>query len=185
MIAWNGWIGVNACFTSYLGVSGSPSQAMGGAWPNNVNGVLWYYSRVRLTDITDGTSNTLMVGERPPSNGYEYGVWFAGPGYDGMGTGDVVLGSTETDLVNFLTSPGNAPGYSVSCPQPANNYTFYQNGDINDPCHQVHFWSLHTGGANFCMADGSVQFISYSVTPTTMAALMTRNGGEVLGSDWK
>ena len=41
-----------------------------------------------------------------------------------------------------------------------------------------HFWSLHPGGANFLMADGSTHFLTYDAAPL-VKALSTRNGGEV------
>ena len=52
-------------------------------------------------------------------------------------------------------------------------------GKISENCDMAHFWSLHSGGANFANADGSVRFLSYSVDPTVMKALGTRAGGEV------
>ena len=42
------------------------------------------------------------------------------------------------------------------------------------------FRSLHAGGANFCMADGSVRFVSETIDYTTYRSLSTRNGGEVV-----
>ena len=44
-------------------------------------------------------------------------------------------------------------------------------------------WSLHPGGSNFLMGDGSVRFIKESVTPTVFSALASRAGGEVVGAD--
>jgi prepilin-type processing-associated H-X9-DG protein len=43
--------------------------------------------------------------------------------------------------------------------------------------------SLHPGGVNLMLADGSVRFIKSSVDLTTWRALGTRNGGEVVSSD--
>jgi prepilin-type processing-associated H-X9-DG protein len=43
----------------------------------------------------------------------------------------------------------------------------------------LHFWSLHTGGANFLMADGSACFLTYSAADV-LPALATRDGGEVV-----
>jgi hypothetical protein len=54
-----------------------------------------------------------------------------------------------------------------------------QPGQITNPCDQAHFWSLHAGGANFLMAEGSVHFLSYQADDI-LPALATRNGGEVV-----
>jgi prepilin-type N-terminal cleavage/methylation domain-containing protein/prepilin-type processing-associated H-X9-DG protein len=155
--------GMVVAFTSYLGVSGSPS---GDFYQNNRNGTLYWASRHRLLDITDGTSNTFMIGERPPSLNMYFGWWFAGAGYDGSGTGDDVLGANELNYASALGCPSS--------------FASYQPGNVNQSCDQVHFWSLHTGGSNFCMGDGSVQFVTYAVAPTNIQGLMTRNGGEVV-----
>ena len=44
--------------------------------------------------------------------------------------------------------------------------------------------SPHSGGINCALGDGSVRFVSGSVTNVTWWAAMTPAGGEVLGSDW-
>ena len=72
-----------------------------------------------------------------------------------------------------LATPFNGP-YTCA----ANKYLFGP-GKISENCDMAHFWSLHSGGANFANADGSVRFLSYSVDPTVMKALGTRAGGEV------
>jgi prepilin-type N-terminal cleavage/methylation domain-containing protein/prepilin-type processing-associated H-X9-DG protein len=148
--------------TAYVGVSGITS--------GDKKGIIYLGSRTRMTDIKDGTSNTLLVGERPPSYDMEYGWWFAGAGYDNSGVGDVVLGARET-------------GYAASLSCPATKVGF-QPGQTSVTCDQVHFWSLHDGGGNFLLGDGSVRFVAYSVD-SILPALATRNGGEVFSSsDW-
>ncbi len=144
--------------TSYVGVLGTAY--------NRPDGVLFRDSRVRLTDIRDGTSNTLMVGERPPSADYWYGWWYAGFGQRGTGSADMLLGVRERNV---------GGGYVSSCPP--GPYHF-QPGRVNQQCDLFHFWSLHTGGAHFVFADGSTHFLSYSVD-TVLPALATRAGGEV------
>jgi prepilin-type N-terminal cleavage/methylation domain-containing protein/prepilin-type processing-associated H-X9-DG protein len=143
-------------FTAYEGVSGTNGSAY--------DGVLYYMSRVRLTDIKDGLTNTFMVGERPPSNDLYYGWWFAGGGYDNLGTGDVVLGSRDYGYADSLGCPRSKVGF--------------QPGRTAEPCDQVHYWSLHSGGGNFLLADGSAHFVSYSAD-AVLPGLATRSGGEV------
>jgi prepilin-type N-terminal cleavage/methylation domain-containing protein/prepilin-type processing-associated H-X9-DG protein len=151
----NGNFGTVA-FTSYLGISGTKSAAN--------DGILYCFSRVRLSDIEDGTSNTLMVGERPPSADLIFGWWYAGAGYDKLGTGDVIQGAREIDYATGFSCPAENVGL--------------QPGDIWNDCDQTHFWSLHPGGANFLFADGSVRFLSHEADPI-LPALATRAGGEV------
>src|SRR5262249_20575983 len=128
------------------------------------NGILYWTSKVRIADVTDGTSNTLLVGERPPSVDLYYGWWFAGAGWDGSGEGDVVLGARAYNYAASIGCPASSVGF--------------QQGDLKNPCDQAHFWSLHIGGANFLFADGSVRFLTYSAN-SILPALCSRNGGEV------
>jgi prepilin-type N-terminal cleavage/methylation domain-containing protein/prepilin-type processing-associated H-X9-DG protein len=147
--------------TDYLGVAGTNYQTN--------DGILFAKSAVRIADVTDGTSNTLIVGERPPgSTGLAFGWWYAGVGQDLNGSCDMILGTRE---VNRSTS-----GAAVSCP--GGPYGL-QPGQLADPCAVFSFWSLHADGANFAFADGSVHFLSYSANPL-LPALGTRAGGEAV-----
>ena len=143
--------------TGFLGINGTDQLAY--------NGVLYINSKVTVKMITDGTSNTLMVGERPPSDGMVYGWWMAGSGDEPrFGATDVVLGTNEN-----LT-----PGGAVR--------DVYREGSTNDPTdqHRWHYWSSHPFGSNFLFADGSVHFIGYDIGQPTLNALGTRNGDETL-----
>ena len=146
-------------FTSYLGNAGSGNGAN--------NGVLYWQSQIKLIVITDGTSNTILAGERPPSKDYEYGWWFAGAGYapDYHGIGDVLMGARET---NYAAS--------IGC---SSSYVGFQDGNQNNSCDQAHYWSPHTGGANFAMGDGSVHFMTFTEN-IILPQLSTRNGGEAV-----
>lgn len=152
--------GFRVALTDYLGVDGTNFQTF--------DGVLYWASRVRLTDITDGTSNTLMVGERPPSPDFWYGWWYAAEGQVNSGSGDTVLGSRELRVPDDQYTPG--------CP--SGPYHFVR-GNLNNSCDTFHFWSLHTGGANFLFCDGSVQYLSYAFD-SILPALSTRAGGEAV-----
>ena len=126
--------------------------------------MLFLDSAVRLTDISDGTSNTIAIGERPPSADLYFGWWYAGVGQLGNGDADTHLG------VRGL----NERVAGSTCP--VGSYHFAA-GRVRDQCDMFHFWSLHPGGANFAFADGSVRFLSYSAD-SVMPALSTRAGGE-------
>jgi prepilin-type N-terminal cleavage/methylation domain-containing protein/prepilin-type processing-associated H-X9-DG protein len=160
--------------TAYVGVSGvTAGNALND--PGDAKGILYMGSKVRMGDITDGTSNTLLVGERPPSTDMEFGWWFAGAGYNNTGVGDVVLGARE---VNYASGK-----YGIGCTG-ASMKVGLQPGNVNNSCDQTHFWSMHDAGANFLLGDGSVRFVTYSVD-SILPALCTRNGGEVFTSnDW-
>jgi len=183
-------------FTGYLGVCGrfGGTPNIGDTAPSR-DGLLNSpgdpsvpVKKLRITDVIDGTSNTFAVGERPPSEDLQYGWWFAGAGWDAsnsLGTGgemDVILGvRPTTGAVNNVYDPTGT--FTVPCSNP-NKYFGLKPGDINDPCHQLHFWSFHSGGANFLMCDGSCRFMTYELDPGSgindlIVGLATRNGGEV------
>jgi prepilin-type N-terminal cleavage/methylation domain-containing protein/prepilin-type processing-associated H-X9-DG protein len=165
-IAYNpSYFGVNGniAFTMYLGNSGT----RGGPTPS-YDGVLYLDSRVRMTDIKDGSSNTIEVGERPPSQDLNFGWWFAGWGYNGTSTGDVVLGAREVEYTTSSYLTTTCPSTNIGL----------QPGNITNPCDQTHWWSNHAGGVNFLMCDGSARFLMYSAD-NILPALSTRDGGEV------
>jgi prepilin-type processing-associated H-X9-DG protein len=146
-------------FASYLGVSGRETAAK--------DGVLYQDSRISLTDVTDGASNTLLLGERPPSADFQFGWWYAGIGQRLTGSADMVLGVREPNLQPIVSGSKCGPG----------NYPYRPADGFHDPCGMFHFWSPHPGGANFALCDGSVRFLAYSADPI-MPALATRAGGE-------
>jgi prepilin-type processing-associated H-X9-DG protein len=167
-----GWNGPNApanegnvAFTGYVAASGVGINASGQSNPNDKKGILYWTSKTTFGDITDGTSNTLMVGERPPSQDLQYGWWFAGAGWDGNGVGDV-----------FMEARAYAYADSLGC---SRALTGFRPGLVNNPCDQVHWWSLHSGGGNFLRGDGSVKFYSYAMD-SILPQLVTKDGGETV-----
>jgi prepilin-type processing-associated H-X9-DG protein len=150
-----------AC-TDYLAVNGTNFQSR--------DGIFTYDKPSRLSSIKDGQSNTLMIGERPPSKDFWYGWWYA-TGSGSQSTGDVTLGMAELN-------PSQASGitsYLDGCPPGPFRY---QAGS-NEQCDALHFWSYHSGGATFAMADASVHFVPYSIDADVAVALATATGGEV------
>ncbi|MSR32497.1 MAG: DUF1559 domain-containing protein [Gemmataceae bacterium] len=130
-------------------------------------GLFFRNQAMNFADIKDGTSNTLMFGERhfydpeynrrAGDNIEDWGwTWFGGEA-------DAHLGGSVS--INFRWTSTT----------PANNSTF--DDRINA------YGSGHTGGANFCMADGAVKFISQALPVATLIALSTREGGEVANTD--
>jgi prepilin-type processing-associated H-X9-DG protein len=138
--------------SNYFGVAGRSS--------GREDGCLFLDSTIRFAQITDGLSNTLLVGERPINDRTRGGRWQGGWGY--WGTADSFLGVQETALPTDV-----CPLY----PYP------YQRGDKADPCAAFHFWSFHPSGANWLFADGCVRFLSYGANDA-LPALATREGGE-------
>jgi len=147
---------------------------------------------VRIAQITDGTANTIMLGEHPPDGNFIFGWWFAAAGMDGMGNIEITLGTNEfavnsQDSENPFAAAGAGyippPPTVFTCPtEPkvgGGGYHFGP-GDVNDFCSIYHYWSFHPGGANFAMGDASVRFMNYGVTPIVMMALGTKAGGETV-----
>src|SRR5262245_28727461 len=147
-------------FSSYLGVSGRDYATR--------DGLFFHESRAGLRDVIDGTSATLLLGERPPSADFQYGWWYAGIGQRGTGSADMILGVRERNVL--------APAMGSVCPSGA--YSFVPSR-LDDQCGMFHFWSLHVGGANFAFADGSVHFLAYSAN-SILPQLASRAGGEVV-----
>jgi prepilin-type N-terminal cleavage/methylation domain-containing protein/prepilin-type processing-associated H-X9-DG protein len=158
--------GTTIALTGYRGVAGTNMVAG--------DGVLYSGSRVRLTEIADGTSNTLMVGESGPwpDPVTPQGSWYAGTGFVSkgrlLGAPEVVLGVRE---INLELGKG---GPLTACSQSPDSF---RPGSPGDPCDLFHYWSSHPTGANFLLADGSVRFIGYSAD-SVLPALATRSGGE-------
>ncbi len=112
-------------------------------------GVLYKDSRVRLEDVTDGTSNTFALGEISWNAYLAYRTWIRGS-----------------------TLNGTAQGTCKNVLDPINAGLPYK---FNDGA----FGSQHPGGAQFALCDGSVTFVSETINHAVFLATASRNGGEV------
>jgi len=147
--------------TCYLGISGDLySDSLNGG-DTGVMNVKPAGTRINLMQISDGTSNTLMFGERPPMP--QQG--FYGQAYK--------LDYHSHIWARVLSTADNPPYPSCNFPM------VFQQGNINDNCDANHMWSQHTGGANFALCDGSVRFIQYAAGGTVIPVMATRARGEV------
>jgi prepilin-type N-terminal cleavage/methylation domain-containing protein/prepilin-type processing-associated H-X9-DG protein len=161
------------------------------------DGLFWNTSSVRITEITDGTSNTLLLSESL------------------LGYGSDTLGSTPTDsrrqaanlssVAKSLPAGGTNPPLSESLCASATKWSGFRSiawiwGQLpqtgfnaarppNSPLPHCtsnaqgffHASSQHTGGVNVTLADGSVRFVRDSVQIDVWRAMATRAGGEVRG----
>jgi prepilin-type processing-associated H-X9-DG protein len=153
----------SAAFTSYLGIGGI--YGLDGPEPiPALPGPLGGSPGPRFTDITDGTSQTLFVGERPPPSSLQAGRWYPGTAY-----GFYLDGPDE-----IIAFPSQNPA-DLEC----NSITItnFGPGRIDNPCDRYHLWSWHLGGSNFLLCDGSVRFLGYAANPL-IPALSTIAGGE-------
>ncbi len=136
---------------------------------------------IRIADIIDGTTNTFAIGERPPSKDMEFGWGFSGWGNNGDSDCDTVLGVSERNEGGSYGCPLGNKDPRVTSPAAQVPYQISA-GSLQNQCDQFHFWSLHSGGANFAMCDGSVRYVAYGMDPIIQRALATRAGGETVSA---
>jgi prepilin-type N-terminal cleavage/methylation domain-containing protein/prepilin-type processing-associated H-X9-DG protein len=137
------------------------------------DGIFFIDSSVGIAEITDGTSSTLLFGERyhrdPEFDRQVADVWTGLSPIGGMGRWSYVADVRANGHVT-LSTPVRI-NYQV--PRAGDLSTMFDRGCA--------FGSGHPGGANFAFADGHVRFVRESITLSTLQALSTRSGGEVVG----
>src|SRR5262249_2780838 len=152
VLGYENWSGYNMGLTCYLANAGTRSYAT-----ESRDGIFFGNSKVRIVEIVDGTSNTLLFGERnykqPAVNGCTLDTWDWGPW--GAATGVIYdMGDTHGSSRVAINSVCSAA--------------------VNQDDRLNAFGSLHPGGANFTFADGSVRFVSASIDLVTLQAISTR-----------
>lgn len=155
-------LGFPVALTSYTGNAGSVHSGRGfkGVFPD----------RPRLIDFRDGTSTTFVASERPPPDNFMSGWWYP----------NVFVGDNHGPH-HYLVGVGASSPHWVdeNCDAPSRSAVFGP-GRTHNICDRYHYWSLHSGGANFLFADGSVRFIPYTIGEKLILSLASRNGGEVV-----
>jgi prepilin-type processing-associated H-X9-DG protein len=122
---------------------------------------MYYNSSVSINQITDGTSNTLLAGERfslDPAMTDSQLADVRGWAWCNYNSGEDHLGDTSW--------PINSQASVIGTQSRLNN-----------------FGSGHSGGANFALCDGSVQFVSQSIPIVLLQRLSVPNDGHVVSLD--
>jgi prepilin-type N-terminal cleavage/methylation domain-containing protein/prepilin-type processing-associated H-X9-DG protein len=173
------WTAARSDYTVSTGILGAYATLAYGASPGgNRDGVLKVGgcfggscgSVARIRDVTDGTSNTFLLGERvggttiyrvrTPDSAYTT----AFGGQNGGAWGDFLNGEHWLSGSLYDGTVGGGP-CAINCTN-ARSQGFY---------------SFHDGGAIFLMADGSVRFISANIAAQTMGGLITRAKSDTVG----
>ncbi len=135
-------------------------------------GTMYYHSEVKLSQITDGTTNTYLIGEkylRPEA--YEGATSTSAPGWS-FGENQSMYTGYEWDNHRVAHHPDRrAPGAGAEYYQPRQDTPGYENAGA--------FGSAHAAGLNMAMCDGSVQFLSYDIDPDAHRWLANRSDSNV------
>jgi prepilin-type processing-associated H-X9-DG protein len=149
-------------YASYLAVCGLDNYG--------TEGIMFRDSQIPAAAVTDGTSNTLLIAERPPAmmgTDWGWGWW------ESNSAGDVSIGMKTSTWLGGTTC-ATSPQYFGPGAFGADTTQF-----MGDPtfCHANHAWSFHPQGANMAMGDGSVRFVTYTAA-ILLPDLATRSGNE-------
>lgn len=131
--------------------------------------------RLRVADVLDGLTNTIFVGEEAFDLKQRYEV--SELDLAGVARRKAVweFGSDSIDCQMSYNEAAGSTGVAMNLPK----VTATSGAALE--AYICGFSSRHPGGANFLMGDGSVRFITQSITPATYSALGTRAGSEVVG----
>ena len=142
--------------SNYRGITGNVSHP--GVNYNNLttmNGTFYLNSSIRIAHITDGASNTVVVGETKADHKYAGAIWAGMRGTDSAGG---VLQTHVGDTIWWLNGE-------------------YHLNINNGATHG----SNHTGGAQFLLADGSARFLSENTDTQVLENISARNDGQPIG----
>jgi len=168
--------GQPAAIAHYYGING-PRGAVGGSnyptgtgthenVPAATSGMFQRDGTIRMARVTDGTSNTLMIAEMSwlsPQYGTRYRVWLRG--------GDEYAGVIA-----------GRPSFVVSCRNITNPINGILTSNLIVPYNDVPFGSMHPGGMNVTLGDGSVRYLNQNISMATYRALGSRDEGETIAA---
>jgi prepilin-type N-terminal cleavage/methylation domain-containing protein/prepilin-type processing-associated H-X9-DG protein len=169
--------------------SGNPNDILG---PNNFDGLLIQDWTVPFKQITDGASNTFLLGERT----YQIRTWMIGAYWAGTPTPEhsaakkIPPAGPQSATAFFACK--NINDIALINHDPLNGkYIGHDNAAGDRPnvpesvlgtisVNNLPFGSFHAGGANFALGDGSVRFINESIDLNAYLAYGSRNGDEII-----
>ena len=138
---------------------------------------------VSLSQITDGLSNTAVIGEgagRPNQ-------YVSGTKADNPRTGNIAFGTPTTADgwgwadINSGFSIDGANKLGVQNDTSSTGVTTIVGNCMINCTNDSEIYAFHTGGANFVFGDGAIQFLSASIDGKTFVALLTRDRGDIPG----
>jgi prepilin-type N-terminal cleavage/methylation domain-containing protein/prepilin-type processing-associated H-X9-DG protein len=158
----------------YRANGGSGQVFLQGTWGRHQwwtdTGVIYPASQTTLGGITDGTSNTILVGETSSAIGRR------------LSTGWYGIQPWTWGYYNYepATSPPNPAAGWLMIDHKAVTYPIGYTGSFFT--NETPFTSNHSGGVNIAFCDGSVRFLPRATSLTTLQQLATRAGGEVVAN---
>ncbi len=189
--------------SNYCANQGSGTNVLTGGTingsPYNADGVMFANSKIRIADITDGTSNTACMSESVLGDGARNATGTTPP-------------ASPQKVYAYNTSYSNVDDASCAAATSWNVQTprqfLWYSGEIRNTSYNHYYnpndsrwdcitnayslgytavgWkaarSLHTGGVHLLMCDGSVRFVSNNIDNTLWRSLATRAGGEVISN---
>ncbi|MFN3159161.1 MAG: DUF1559 domain-containing protein [Rubinisphaera brasiliensis] len=166
------YVGNNRGFAGSVTVSGQQS--------GSANGLLYVNSQVRFRDMTDGTTNTLAVGERAweYSTVDETGAKVMAPARAGL----AIIGRSRDGSYTTCDLCGYSDATAVAGSGINHDDMLNSSGTFDGDRAAASYSSSHAGGANFVMADGSVRFLNENLDGNTFIDLGNRSDGNVLGA---
>ena len=187
--SYENWIVQKRVPSSYaVNASGTAVQLYQDTDLLNANGAFQYEqtingapvgNRLHIQEFTDGLSNTIFIGEEY----YQLKPSYTAAEYDlqGVARRKAVweFGSDSLDCQYGMNEAFGSTGVPINLKSPGPNV----NSGAALEAYIASFGSLHPGGANFLMGDGSVRFIKQTINPVTYTALGTRAGGEAVSAD--
>jgi prepilin-type processing-associated H-X9-DG protein len=139
----------------------------------NNNGVLFLNSAIRYEDITDGSAQTIFLGEKL-NDGLGEG-WASGTRASLRNSGSVINRQSAPGLAGFLAADDDeaAVGGPKGGGAAAGDAMTFVGG----------YTSRHPGGANFAFGDGSIRFLKNSIGAGIFRLLTSRADGEIISAD--